>query len=284
MWDYTDKVKDLFLNPKNVGEIEDADAVGEAGSIACGDALKLTLKIDGNERITDAKFKTFGCASAIASSSILTEMILGKTIKEAAKITNRDIAENLGGLPEEKMHCSVMGMEALEAAIENFRGKPATKVETGEIICKCFGVTDTTIRRVIRENRLRTVEQVTNYTKAGGGCGTCIENIEKILKGEIDKRTKTARDKEKQPAGRRMTNLQKINIIQEVINRDIRPQLQKDGGNIELVDVDGNHVYVNLTGMCAGCIASTMTIKWIQEKLKEFVSPELDVLEGGDMI
>ena len=182
MWEYTDTVCEHFFTPRNVGSIPDADAVGEVGSLACGDVLKLYLKIDKDERIVDARFQTFGCASAIASSSALTEMIKGKTVDEALKITNKDIADFLGGLPREKMHCSVMGREAFEAAIRNWRGEPSTPVQLeGRLICKCFGVTDGQILRAIRDNKLGTVEEVTNYTKAGGGCGDCKADIRRLL-------------------------------------------------------------------------------------------------------
>ena len=180
MWDYTDKVKDHFLNPRNVGEIDNPDGVGEVGSLACGDALKLFLKLDENKRIKDAKFQTFGCASAIASSSALTEMIKGMTLDEAKKVTNENIAEYLGGLPKEKMHCSVMGRDALEKAISHIRGEEGKKVE-GEIVCECFGVTDREIERAVRENHLTSIEDVTDYVKAGGGCQNCHEKIQAII-------------------------------------------------------------------------------------------------------
>src|SRR5512136_731685 len=168
MWEYTDKVKEHFLNPRNVGEVENPDGVAEVGSIACGDALKLSFKLDENKKIKEAKFKTFGCASAIAPSSALTEMIKGMTVEEAEKLTNQDIADYLGGLPKEKMHCSVMGREALEKAIAHYKGMPVAEAE-GKIICECFGVTEPEIERAVRENDLKTVEEVTDYTKAGGG-------------------------------------------------------------------------------------------------------------------
>jgi len=153
MWDYTGKVLDHFRNPRNVGVVENPDGIGQVGSLACGDALKLTFKLDAEKkRIADVKFQTFGCASAIASSSALTEMVKGLTLDEAAKITNRDIADYLGGLPEQKMHCSVMGREALDAAIEHYRsGKGGKKLLEGKVICTCFGVTEEEILRVTRE-------------------------------------------------------------------------------------------------------------------------------------
>ena len=272
MWEYTEKVKETFLHPKNVGEIDNPDAVGEVGSIVCGDALKLFLKIDKKTgRITDARFQTFGCASAIASSSALTEIIKGKTVDEALKVTNQDIAEYLGGLPREKMHCSVMGMEALEAAIANYRGEKPPEVEEGEIVCECFGVTDQKIKRAIKENNLHTVDDVTNFTKAGGGCGSCIPDIENILKEVWAEKVleETAAPK------RKLTNIQKIAMIQEVFEREIRPLLQADGGDVELVDVEGNKVIVSLRGMCTGCLMADVTIKNIEKKLKELVSEDL---------
>ena len=275
MWEYTEKVKETFLHPKNAGEIDNPDAVGEVGSIVCGDALKLFLKIDKEtNRITDAKFQTFGCASAIASSSALTEVIKGKTVDEALKVTNNDIAEYLGGLPREKMHCSVMGMEALEAAVANYRGEKPPEVDEGEIVCECFGVTDQKIKRAIKENNLHTVDDVTNFTKAGGGCGGCIPDIENILK-EVWTETVF---KEAAVPKRKLTNIQKIALIQEIIEREIRPLLQSDGGDVELADVEGSKVIVSLRGMCSGCLMADVTIKNIENKLKELVSEDLVVV------
>jgi NifU-like protein len=274
MWEYTDKVKDHFLNPRNVGFIENADGFGEVGSLACGDALKLTFKLDDTEHIVDAKFQTFGCASAIASSSALTEIIKGMSLDEAAKVTNEDIADYLGDLPKEKMHCSVMGRDALEKAIAFYRGEAEKKVE-GEIVCECFGVTDLEIERAVRENSLKTIEDVTGYVKAGGGCENCHDRIQEI----IDTVLGTERPVVKKPA--KMTTLQKIKLIEETLEREIKPALQQDGGDIELIDVDGNVVQVRLCGSCASCSVSQVTLKdFVESKLKELVLPELVVEEA----
>lgn len=117
---FNETVMDHFMHPRNVGEIEDADAIGEAGSAQCGDAMTLYLKIDEG-KIVDAKFKTFGCGAAIASSSMATELLKGKTIDEALKLSNGEVLKALGGLPEAKIHCSVMAEDAVRAAIEDYK-------------------------------------------------------------------------------------------------------------------------------------------------------------------
>ena len=183
MWNYTEKTLDYFRNPRNVGKIENPSGTATVGSLACGDALTFQFRLGDDGRIAEAKFQTFGCASAIASSSALTEMVVGKTLEEAKKITNKDIADFLGGLPPQKMHCSVMGREALEAAIKNYEtGEKTDRNLEDEKLCTCYDVSENEVRRVIAENQLTTVEEVTNFTKAGGGCGRCKPKIEAILK------------------------------------------------------------------------------------------------------
>ncbi|NOZ19790.1 MAG: Fe-S cluster assembly protein NifU [Planctomycetes bacterium] len=279
MWDYTEKVKDHFLHPRNTGVIKDADAVGEVGNITCGDALKLTLKLDEDERIVDARFQTFGCASAIASSSALTEIIKGKTLAEAAKVTDSDIAEYLDGLPEQKMHCSVMGREALEAAIANYRGEERPPPhEEGEIVCTCFGVTDKVIERAIREHGLKTVDEVTHYCKAGGGCGSCHPQIEEILKqvAGITGGKKARKPERKRP----LSNLQRMKLIEEAVEKEIRPLLQQDGGDIELVDVVDHTVLVSLRGSCRGCAMAGFTLaQTVAKKIEEAVGEPIEVKE-----
>lgn len=278
MWDYTEKVMDHFKNPRNVGAIPNADGTGQVGSLVCGDALKLTIKVNKDtDVIEDAKFETFGCASAIASSSILTEMVKGKTIAEASKITNQDIADALGTLPAEKMHCSVMGMEALEAAVKSYRqgGKAVVFEQQSEkIVCHCFNVSEETIIKAIRANHLKTVDDVTHFTKAGGGCGRCKGEIQKIL----DKVNGAHETSNAPKTFAQMTLVEKIRKIEQVLESDVRPMLNMDGGSAELVDVNGTVVKVRLVGMCSGCAGAAGTLKHVIEKaLQEKVDPSLTV-------
>ena len=283
MWDYSEKVMDHYRNPRNVGKIDDADAVGTAGSLTCGDQLKIYLKIK-NGVVTDAKFQTFGCGSAVASSSILTEMIIGKTVEEVRKITNKDIADELGGLPPEKMHCSVMGYEALEDALKGYIDKDdindvfdeVNKPKTEEkIICTCFGVTENLIWDAIKQNGLKTVEEVTNYTKAGGACGKCKSALQDIIDTYYHKEKK-----EKEEEKSTLSPAQKILKINSIIDNKISPELQKDGGDITLVDIDGNKVFVKLRGRCSGCKNSTLTLKaFVETTLRDAVDKNIEVVE-----
>ena len=274
MWKYSDKVMDHYRHPRNVGKIDDADVVGEAGSLTCGDSLKLYLKIkDGI--VTDAKFQTFGCGSAVASSSILTEMVIGKPLEDVKKITNADIARELDGLPPEKMHCSVMGHEALEDALKKYYDEeidfelPNGSEKSSKVICTCFNVTEDVIREAIELNNLTTVEEVTNYTKAGGACGRCKSEIKAL----IEKYAKTKNEPKLSPA-------QLILKINKVIENVIAPELQKDGGDIELVDIDENKVYVKLQGRCSACKNSVLTINsFVESTLRDTVSSEIQVIQ-----
>ncbi len=295
MWDYSEKVKEHFYNPKNAGAVDGANATGDVGSISCGDALRLTLKVDPKtEIILDAGFQTFGCGSAIASSSALTEMVKGMTLDDALKISNQDIADFLDGLPPEKMHCSVMGREALRAAIADYRGEVLEDDhEEGALVCKCFAIDEVMVRDTVKANSLSTVEDVTNYTKAGGGCSSCHEKIEAILtemmaeRGEKfvpapvkSKQKKVAPVKpavaaekpaaEAVPAAAtgKLTNVQRIRRV-EMVLAAIRPNLQRDHGDVELVDVDGKNIYVKLSGACTGCQLASATLGGIQQRLME---------------
>ena len=278
MWDYSEKVKEHFFSPRNAGALDGANGIGDVGSISCGDALRLSLKVDPQtEMIEAAGFQTFGCGSAIASSSALTEIIKGKTLDEALQVSNQDIADYLDGLPPEKMHCSVMGREALQAAVADYRGEVwRDDHEEGALVCKCFAVDAPMIEDTVRANSLSSVQDVINYTKAGGGCAACHEGIEEILarvmaeRGESFNpdvpRSAAAPVAPAVPAG--PTPMQRLRAIDRVIE-SLRPALRADGGDIELVDVQGRTVFVKLTGACTGCGMAGMTLGGIQQHLME---------------
>lgn len=283
MWDYSEKVREHFFNPRNSGPLDNANGVGDVGSIKCGDALRLMLKVDPEtEVIEDAHFQTFGCGSAIASSSALTEIIKGKTLDEALKVSNQDIADYLDGLPPEKMHCSVMGREALQAAVANYRGEEwKDDHEEGDLVCKCFAIDAVMIEDTIRGNGLKTMEDVTNYTKAGGGCSACHEKIEDILiavNGRLYSNEPKAKKAPKEsPVKPQLTNYQRIRKIEDTLEA-IRPMLQRDHGDVSLVEVDGKKIYVALSGACQGCAMEAATLGGIQHKLVEALGELVQVL------
>jgi NifU-like protein len=288
MWDYSEKVQEHFFSPRNAGAVENANAVGDVGSLSCGDALRLTLKVDPeSEVILNAGFQTFGCGSAIASSSALTEIIKGMKIDDALNVSNQDIADYLDGLPPEKMHCSVMGREALQAAVANYRGEEwKDDHEEGALVCKCFAIDEVMIEETVRANGLRTVEEVTNYTKAGGGCSACHEGIEEILtrimaeKGETFDPNAVAGEIKKPKSG--LTNLQRMKRIEELLE-EIRPNLQRDHGDVELVEVDGKYIYVNMIGACSGCQMAATTLGGIQQHLAEGLGEFIQVLPAEEL-
>jgi NifU-like protein len=209
-------------------------------------------------------------------------MIKGKTLDEALEVTNKEIADFLGGLPEEKMHCSVMGQEALEVAIAKYRGH-ATPIHShdhlqdeqeGEIVCKCFGLTDGFLKKVIAQNRLHTAEQVTHFTKAGGACGGCIPKIKDLIAEVFGEQGKEERKKPE-----KLTNLRKMQLIQDVLEKEVRPQLWADGGDLELIDIDGAKVQVAFRKACAGCVSSGYTARFVEQKLRELVADDITVEE-----
>ena len=288
MWDYSEKVREHFFNPRNSGPLDNANGVGDVGSIKCGDALRLMLKVNPeSEVIEDAHFQTFGCGSAIASSSALTEIIKGKTLDEALKVSNQDIADYLDGLPPEKMHCSVMGREALQAAVANYRGEEwKDDHEEGDLVCKCFAIDAVMIEDTIRGNGLKTMEDVTNYTKAGGGCSACHEKIEDILiavNGRLySSEPKAKKAPKESPVKPQLTNYQRIRKIEDTLEA-LRPMLQRDHGDVTLVEVDGKKIYVALTGACQGCQMESATLGGIQHKLVEALGELVQVLPVAAM-
>lgn len=187
-WVYSEKLKDHFINPRNILEDEDSyqdDGKGIVGNMKCGDQMLVVIKVDKKKGIiTDCKWKTYGCASAIASTSILSEMVKGMTLEQAYKLSPKDIAKELGGLPENKVHCSVLGDKALRAAINDYykRNGMSDKVKNEEarVVCECMNVTDKEIEEAVLEGA-KTFLEIQEHTKAGTVCGKCKEDILQLL-------------------------------------------------------------------------------------------------------
>lgn len=304
-WDYSEKTRQLFIDcitrqpGTHMGEIKDPDGFGRHGSIACGDALEFYFKVEKNpddprkDKIIEARFMTFGCTSAIASSEALCRLVESKgyTPIQALGITNADIVDYLEGLPPEKLHCSVMGAEALQAAVVDWarkRGVPIAelglnpdilKEDEGRLVCKCFNLTEPYIKRKIKEMNLKNVEEVSSAIKAGGACGTCRYEpggIQDMLDEIWGKQPKG----ESSQARKGKTPFQLAKEIEQVLELEIAPILGLEGGGIEIVEIRGKKVYVSLHGACSGCAGATMTLRFlVEERLRALVDPEIQVIE-----
>ncbi len=304
-WQYSDKTKILFMNAVNgndkshFGEIEDADGVGEHGSIACGDAMRFYFKVKKGatpleDKIIAAKYSTFGCTSAIASSEALCEIIEkgDYTPIEALKIRNEDIVQFLEGLPSQKIHCSVMGAEALEAAVANWAERRGVDLEAmgiklglkedegSRLVCTCFNVTEAELKRRIVELNLHTIEDVIGALKAGGACGAC-QHAPGGIQDLLDERWGVQSEETTQTtATPKLSPFQLAKKIEAVIEKEVRPMLADDNGDVEIIDIKENLVYVTLTGACATCPGASGTIQYvIEKKLRENVDDSLRVIQ-----
>jgi NifU-like protein len=314
-WEYSEKTKQLFMDAvqgkpgTHLGEIENPDGMGEHGSIACGDAMRFTFRVKRHPNdptqdiITEAKYLTFGCTSAIASSEALCDIIEkgNYTPLTALKIRNSDIVEYLDGLPEQKIHCSVMGAEALESAVFNWaqrRGVDLKKLgidihdeetEEGRMVCKCFSLTEPYIKRKIRELNLRTIPQITNAIKAGGGCSSCHhvpgglqDLLDQVWGGQAAAASGAVQLPvlPSEPATPEFSPYQFAKRVERVIDEHIRPSLRMDGGDVQIMDIKGTLVYCSLRGACSSCAGASQTLKMLVERsLKDQVDERIRVIE-----
>ena len=312
-WNYSEKTQQLFMDAvhgkpgTHLGEIEDPDGLGEHGSIACGDALRFTFAVDRHptdptkDVITEAKYLTFGCTSAIAASEALCAIIEQGTYTpiQALKIQNQDIVAFLEGLPDQKIHCSVMGAEALEAAVFDWARKRGVDLavlglerreeeqEEGRLVCECFSVAEPYLKRKIKELGLRTIPDITNAIKAGGACMSC-HHVPGGLQDLLDETwgvaagepARAPREEAEEGAAPPLSPYQFAKKIEKTIDEYVRPMLQQDGGDIEIVDVKDTLIYCRLAGACAGCAGAAQTLRMMVEgTLKDNVDPRIKVIQ-----
>lgn len=277
IWDeYSNQVVNRMNNPKHQGEITEERAkelnakliVADFGAESCGDAVRLYWAVDeASDKILESKFKSFGCGTAIASSDVMAELCIGKTVDQAVKITNIDVEFALRDNPEtpavppQKMHCSVMAYDVIKKAAAEYKGVDMESFEEEQIICECARVSLATLKEVIRINNLTTVEQITDYTKAGAFCKSCIKpggheekeiylvDVLKDVRAEMEQdKLKTAADASASGtlSFDKMTLVQRIKAIDSVLDSDIRPMLVMDGGNMEIIDIKENIPHYDL--------------------------------------
>ena len=314
LWEaYSKKVQERMDNPTHLGVItqEDADKKGaklivaDYGAEACGDAVRLYWLVDSNDTIIDAKFKSFGCGTAIASSDMMVELCLNKKVQDAVKITNIDVEKalrdepNTPAVPGQKMHCSVMAYDVIKKAAGIYLGKNAEDFEDEIIVCECARVSLSTIKDVIRLNDLKSVEEITQYTKAGAFCKSCIKegghekreyylvDILRDVRAEMEAeklKENVAQSSAGTLAFKDMTMVQKVKAIDKIIDENIRPMLMMDGGNMEIIDIKETSdnfidVYIRYLGACSGCASgSTGTLFAIESILQENLAENIRVL------
>lgn len=311
LWDaYSNKVSERMDNPTHLGVLTQKDAdergakliVADYGAESCGDAVRLYWLVDKDDRIIDAKFKSFGCGTAIASSDMMVELCLGKKVQEAVKITNLDVEHALRDDPDTpavpaKMHCSVMAYDVIKKAAGMYLGKNAEDFEDEIIVCECARVSLSTIKEVIKLNDLKSVEEITNYTKAGAFCKSCVkagghekreyylEDILRDVRAEMDRESvKNAAQKSASGNFREMTMVQKVKAIDKVIDENIRPMLMMDGGDMEILDIKDSSdgfidVYIRYLGACSGCASgATGTLYAIESVLQGQLDSQIRVL------
>ena len=310
LWEsYSQKVNDRMLSPHHLGEITPAQAaslgsrlvVADWGAEVCGDAIRSFWAVDPKtDRILDARFKTFGCGTAIASSDMMCELIIGKTVDDAMKITNIDVERSLrdeedtAAIPPQKMHCSVMAYDVIRKAASQYKGVDMDSLEDEEMVCQCARVSLRTVKDVIRINDLKTVEDITRFTKAGAFCKSCIRpgghekrrlylvDILRDVRAEMD-REREAAAAASPPRFASLGLIQKHRAVEKVLDEKVRAALLKDGGNLEVMDMKEaggtTEVYVRYVGACKGCpSASTVTLSFIEEHLRADLDPSIKVL------
>jgi NifU-like protein len=315
IWEeYSQKVAHLMDNPQHRGEISEDEAkamgcrliVADFGAESCGDAVRLYWAVDPqSDVIKDAKFKSFGCGTAIASSDTMAELCIGKTVDEAVKITNIDVEKamrdtpDVPAVPPQKMHCSVMAYDVIKAAAAQYKGVDAASFEDEIIVCECARVSLGTIKEIIRLNDLKSVEEITQYTKAGAFCKSCIRpgghekreyHLETIL-AQVREEMELERIAKACPPSAigeavpfaQMSVIQKAKEIDKVLDAEIRPMLAYDGGNMEVLDIkedaDNIDIYIRYLGACSGCASGVGgTLFAIEGVLREKLSPKIRVL------
>jgi NifU-like protein len=309
LWErYSNKVNERMTNPRYLGEITEDEAAklgarlvtADWGAEVCGDAIRLYWAVDEKtDKIVKARYKTFGCGTAIASSDVMAEMCMGRTVDEALRITNLDVEralrddENTAAIPPQKMHCSVMAYDVIKKAASIYKNIDMSALEDEDIVCECARVSLRTIKEVIRLNDLKTVEDITHYTKAGAFCKSCVRpgghearryylvDILKEVRQEMQNEQMRSRLEVKDFAG--MNLIQKHKVLETVLDEKVRPNLQKDGGNLEVVDMKENgevtEVYIHYLGACSGCPSSqTGTQLYIEEILHQELDQKIKVV------